>query len=76
MTTEQTAINYEILDSAPRLLMEAKLKPLQGDQSKTDWRKRLFHAGSSSLEKYPIWPQVSTVKSASAIQAGSLSAPY
>ena len=32
MTTEQTAINYEILDSAPRLLMEAKLKPLQGDR--------------------------------------------
>lgn len=30
MTTVASAIDYEILKTAPRLLMEAKLKPLQG----------------------------------------------
>jgi CRISPR-associated protein Csb1 len=30
MTTAANAIDYEILKTAPRLLLEARLKPLQG----------------------------------------------
>lgn len=32
MSSGNNAINYEALNNAPRLLMEAKLKPLQGDR--------------------------------------------